>query len=220
MVDELLSDDEREEALRQWWRENWRWILAGILVGIGMLVGWRYWQNHKVQRSEDAAQLYGDVQTALNDNDIGKAEAVLKQLETEIDATAYTEQAQLLLAKAHVEAGEFAKAEPLLRTVADKSKDEELAKIAQLRLARLLVQQGKHDEAVQLLQPLTTGGFSAQAHEIRGDALVAKGDAQGARAEYAAALAVTDAQLDRALVELKLQDVGGTAPAANSQGQP
>lgn len=220
MVDELLSDDEREEALRQWWRENWRWILAGIVVGIGMLVGWRYWQNHRVQRSEDAAQLYNDARTALNDNDIGKAEAVLKQLETEVDATAYTEQAQLLLAKAHVEAGEFAKAEPLLRTVADKSKDEELAKIAQLRLARLLVQQGKHDEAVQLLQPLTTGGFSAQAHEIRGDALVAKGDAQGARAEYAAALAVTDAQLDRALVELKLQDVGGTAPAANSQGQP
>jgi len=220
MVDELLSDDEREEALRQWWRENWRWILAGILVGIGMLVGWRYWQNHKVQRSEDAAQLYSDAQTALNDNDIGKAEAVLKQLETEVDATAYTEQTQLLLAKAHVEAGEFAKAEPLLRTVADKSKDQELAKIAQLRLARLLVQQGKHDEAVQLLQPLTTGGFSAQAHEIRGDALVAKGDAQGARAEYAAALAATDAQLDRALVELKLQDVGGTAPAAKSQGQP
>ncbi|HWK74081.1 MAG TPA: tetratricopeptide repeat protein [Povalibacter sp.] len=219
MVDELLSDDEREEALLQWWRENWRWILAGIVVGIGMLVGWRYWQGYRVQRAEHAAQLYNEAQTALNGNDLGKAEAALKQLQTSFDSTAYTQQAQLLLAKAQVEAGEFAKAEPLLRSVADKSKDKELADIAQLRLARLLVQQGKHDEAVQLLQPLTTGGFGAQAHEIRGDALVAKGDAQGARAEYAAALAATDAQLDRALVELKLQDVGGSAPAANSQGQ-
>lgn len=220
MVDELLSDEEREEALLHWWRDNWRWILAGILVGIGMLVGWRYWQSYRVQHAEHAAQLYGDAQAALNGNDLGKAEAALKQLETDFNSTAYTQQAQMLLAKAYVEAGEFAKAEPLLRAVADQSKDKELADIAQLRLARLLIQQGKHDEAVQLLQPLTTGGFSAQAHEIRGDALVAKGDAQGARAEYAAALAVTDAQLDRALVELKLQDVGGVAPAATSQVQP
>lgn len=220
MVDELLSDDEREEALRQWWRENWRWILAGIVVGVGMLFGWRHWQNYRVQRAEHAAQLYGEAQTALNGNDIGKAEAALRQLETDFDSTAYTQQAQLLVAKAHVEAGEFAKAEPLLQAVADKSKDKELAEIAQLRLARLLVQQGKHDAAVKLLQPLTSGGFSAQAHEIRGDALVAKGDAQGARAEYAAALAATGAQLDRTLVELKLQDIGGGAPETTNQGQP
>ncbi len=220
MADELLSDEEREEALLQWWRENWRWILAGIVVGIAVLFGWRYWQGYRVQRAEHASQLYAEAQSALNGNDLGKAEAALKQIETDFSSTAYTQQAQLLLAKAYVEAGEFAKAEPLLQAVVGKSKDKELADIAQLRLARLLVQQGKHDEAVRLLQPLTTGGFSAQAHEIRGDALVAKGDAQGARAEYAAALASTDAQLDRALVELKLQDAGGVAPATEIQGQP
>jgi predicted negative regulator of RcsB-dependent stress response len=50
--------------------------------------------------------------------------------------------------------------------------------------------------------------------EIRGDALVAKGDAQGARAEYAAALAEeSKGQVDRATVELKLRDVGGEVPA-------
>lgn len=222
MVDELLSDNEREEALREFWRDNWRWILGGIVLGIALLFGWRYFQDYRVQRGEHAAQLYTEALNALNSSrDVAKAEEVLKKLETDFGSTAYTQQAQLLLAKAHTEAGELAKAEPLLRAVAENSKDKELADIAQLRLARLLVQQGKHDDAIKLLQPLTSGGFSAQAHEIRGDALVAKGDTQGARAEYAAALAVTDAALDRALVELKLQDAGGTAAAAaNSQGQP
>lgn len=221
MVDELLSDNEREEALREFWRDNWRWILGGIVLGIALLFGWRYFQDYRVQRAEHAAQLYSEALSAINSSrDVGKAEAALKKLEADFGSTAYTQQAQLLLARAYVEADELAKAEPLLRAVADKSKDKELAEIAQLRLARLLVQQGKHDDAVKLLQPLTSGGFGAQAHEIRGDALVAKGDVQGARAEYAAALAVTDATLDRALVELKLQDAGGTAAAADKQGQP
>ena len=42
--------------------------------------------------------------------------------------------------------------------------------------------------------------------------------AEGARAEYAAALTGTTTQLDRALVELKLQDVGGVAAAAQAPG--
>ncbi len=92
--------------------------------------------------------------------------------------------------------------------------------IAQLRLARLLIQQGKPDDAFKALESLTSGGFAAQAREIRGDALFAKGDAEGARAEYAAALASVDAQIDRTLIELKLQDVGGVAPPSAKQGQP
>ena len=111
----------------------------------------------------------------------------------------------------------MAEAETLLRDVSDKSQDKELADIALLRRARLMIQQGRNDDAVKLLEPLTEGGFGAQAREIRGDALFAKGDSEGARAEYAAALASSDAQLDRQMVELKLQDVGGVAPAAASK---
>ena len=81
-------------------------------------------------------------------------------------------------------------------------------------LGRLLVQTGKHDEALQLLDVAKAGAFAAQAREIRGDALVAKGDAQGARAEYAAALdPESKGQVDRPTVELKLRDVGGEVPA-------
>lgn len=211
MADEYLSDNEREEALKEWWRDNWRWILGGVVLGVAMLGGWRYWETSRTQRAEHAAAAYRDVQTALTARDVSKAEGLLKGLIADSDSGAYTQQARLLLAKVYVESGKFADAEPLLRTVADKAKDKELAGIAQLRLGRLLVQEGKHDEALKLLQPLTAGGFEAQAREIRGDALFAKGDSEGARAEYAAALTDTSAQLDRALVELKLQDVGGVA---------
>ena len=69
----------------------------------------------------------------------------------------------------------------------------------------------------RLLDVEKAGAFVAQVREIRGDALVAKGDAQGARAEYAAALAAeSKGQIDRATVELKLRDVGGEVPAATT----
>jgi predicted negative regulator of RcsB-dependent stress response len=101
-----------------------------------------------------------------------------------------------------------------LRQVVANSSDEELGHIAQLRLARLLIQTGKHDEALKELDVEKAGAFAAQVREIRGDALLAKGDAQGARAEYAAALAGdTKGEIDRATVELKLRDVGGDVPA-------
>lgn len=220
MADEYLSDSEREEALREWWRDNWRWIVSGIVLGVGMLVGWHYWGKYREQRADQAAQIYTDMQAALVNRDVGRASELLNGLTTGFDSTAYAQQGRLLLAKVHVGEGKFADAEPLLRAVVEKSKDKELVQIAQLRLARLLIQEGKHDDALQLLEPLTAGAFGAQAREIRGDALFAKGDAEGARAEYAAALANVDAQLDRSLVELKLQDVGGVAAPAASQGQP
>ena len=101
------------------------------------------------------------------------------------------------------------------------SSDEELGQIARLRLARLLIQTGKHDEALQLLNVEKAGAFAAQVREIRGDALLAKGDAQGARAEYAAALAPdAQGQVDRPTVELKLRDVGGEVPAATAKPAP
>ncbi|HEY6640576.1 YfgM family protein [Povalibacter sp.] len=216
MVDELLSDNEREEALREWWRDNWAWILGGIVLGVALLFGWNHWGKHRQGQAESAALLYRDVETALMSRDVARAEEALAALTGKFDSSSYAAQGRLAVAKLQFEAGKYAEAEALLRKVADGAKDDELADVAQLRLARLLVQQGKNDDAIKLLEPLTAGGFGALAREIRGDALFAKGDKEGARAEYAAALANADAPIDRQLVELKLQDVGGVVPAASA----
>jgi predicted negative regulator of RcsB-dependent stress response len=132
----------------------------------------------------------------------------------------------LLQAKQRVEAGEYDEAASQLRQVIDQAKDDELVQITRQRLARVLIQQGKHDEAIGLLDPNKAGAFAAQVREIRGDAFFAKGDQEAARAEYAAALAPNaegqspDAQVDRSLLELKLQQVGGSAVAASTAAAP
>ncbi|MGH8185740.1 MAG: YfgM family protein [Steroidobacteraceae bacterium] len=223
---EDLSDQEQEEALRTWWRENWKWILAGIVLGLGLLGGWQYWQVYQTQRAERAGKLYQDFQGALTRGEVDQAGRSLDELAKDYPSSAYAHQGRLLLAKRHADAGKYDEAIALLRAVADDSKDEELAQVARLRTARLLVQQGKHDDALKLLDVESAGSFTAQVRELRGDALFAKGDTAAARAEYAAALAAADdVQGDRTTLELKLQEVGGDASAkastaAATKGQP
>jgi predicted negative regulator of RcsB-dependent stress response len=217
MVDDYFSDREQEEALRNWWRENWRWLVAGVALGFAMLGGWQYWKSAREQRAHAAAELYSGFQKAIEARNLDEANRVLAQLVDEHKASGYTQQARLLLARSHVENGAYDHALALLRAVSASSEDEELAQVARLRAARVLIQLEKYDEALGLLETDKAGAFAAQVREVRGDALLAKGDAEGARAEYAAALASnSDAQIDRAMLELKLQDVGG---ARNSSDQ-
>lgn len=213
MVEDYTSDREQEEALRQWWRENWRWIAGGVALGVALLWGWTHYKSYVEQQAHKAAKAYSEVEAALKSDDVDKAGQLLGGLTSDFDKSAYAQEARLLIAKSHVDHGKFDDAVPLLRAVIDKSKDEEMAQIARLRLARVLLQQGKHDETLKLLDTQKAGAFSGVEREVRGDAYFAKGDMEAARAEYAAALAGDDAQIDRTLVELKLQEVGGVAPA-------
>jgi predicted negative regulator of RcsB-dependent stress response len=217
---EDYSDKEQEEALRSWLSENWRWMLGGVALGVAMLVGWNYWGSYREERAAKAAVLTADVRKAIDANDVDKASKLVVDLTRQYGATPYAQEARLQLARIQVAAGKYEEAVALLRAVADESKDEELRRVAQLRQARVLVQLGKHDQALALLKPDEGGEFSAAVNEVRGDALFAKGDQEGARAAYAAALGVADAAVDRQLVELKLQEAGGTPPtAATSEGK-
>lgn len=214
MVEDYLTDRDQEEALRNWWRENWSWILGGIVLGVVLLGGWQYMKMHQAQKADAAAKLYSDFRGALDRNELDAAARSLATLSADHGKSPYTQQGRLLLAKKHVEANKLDEALPLLRSVADESKDEELAWVARLRVARLLIQQGKHDDALKLLDAEKAGAFAPQVREVRGDAQVAKGNPTAARAEYAAALAdnidgKANRMVDRTLLEMKLQDVGG-----------
>jgi len=213
MVEDYLSDREQEEALRRWWQENWRWILGGIALGLALLAAWYYWQHYKTQQAHQASAMFAEYQAAGADE--AAAQSALDRLIAEHPKSAYTAHARLDQAKKHVDAQRYDEAAAQLRAVADTSKDDELAWIARLRLARVLIQQGKHDEVLSLLKPEKAGAFAARVREVRGDALFAKGDTEGARAEYAAALAANpDAQTDRQLLEMKLQQVGEGAQSS------
>jgi predicted negative regulator of RcsB-dependent stress response len=219
MVDELLTDREQEEALRNWWRENWSWVLSGIVLGLALLFGWRWWEAREVAQGESAALAYREFLGALDRGDREAAEAMEGELENRHGGSPYVDQGHLAFARVLVEQGDFDAAATRLRTVMEKSDDEELRQVARLRLARVLIEQSKYDEALGLLDPGKAGAFASLEHSLRGDALAAKGDDEGARREYEAALAapLEDPTVDRNLLRLKLDALGSPpAPAGEA----
>lgn len=89
-------------------------------------------------------------------------------------------------------------------------KDEELQAIARLRLASLLLDQKKFDGAIGELNQAHPAAFDAEFLELKGDVFVAKGDSNGARDAYKAALAKMQGESpNRQLVQTKLDALGG-----------
>ena len=220
---EDLTDNEREEQLRRWWSDNWAWIIGGVALGLAVLGGWQYWQRHQQQSAEQDAADYRAVVAALGGNQREEAVKQAAGLRERHPTSPYVDQADLALARTAVERNELDEAARLLKGVADRSKDAQLRLVAQTRLARVLIAQGKADEALALLDPAKAGAFAALVHDIRGDALSAKGDAPGAQKEYQAALAAAtgpDSGIDREFLEQKRDALGAPAAAASAQPAP
>ena len=41
------TENEQVDALRRFFAENGKALAVGVVLGIGALVGWRYWQSHE-----------------------------------------------------------------------------------------------------------------------------------------------------------------------------
>jgi predicted negative regulator of RcsB-dependent stress response len=41
------TDDEKVEAIKAWWKENGVAIVMGVAIGLGAIVGWRYWGDYR-----------------------------------------------------------------------------------------------------------------------------------------------------------------------------
>jgi predicted negative regulator of RcsB-dependent stress response len=185
---------------------------------LALLGGWQYWRQYVQQRAEAAAQAYSDFTAALAGNDKDKIDKLVKDLDTTHANSPYADQAHLALAQNKVAAGQFEQAANELKVVLDKSKDEALVQVARLRMARVQLQLGHPDEALALLDVSKAGAFAAHVQDIRGDALLAKGDRSGARLAYQAALnegaGQERAPAESELLRLKLQDLSDADSAA------
>jgi predicted negative regulator of RcsB-dependent stress response len=207
-VDDYLSEKEQWEWLKGWVRSNGLWIVAGILVGIGILLGWRWWQARTDRIALEAGAKYQLILEAMDKGDKTRAQTITSELERDYASSPYVDQANLIAARGAVESNELDKAAGILKSTMEKTQDPQLALVARLRLARVQLAQNKADEAIATLNAVDAGAFKPRFAEARGDALLAKGDKPGALKEYQNAREGLNTQsVDAQALDLKIGDL-------------
>lgn len=221
-MDDYLSEREQIDRVRRWTRENAPWAIAGILLGVGLLVGWQQYQGWRERQSLAASEKYDQTIEALARGDRDAANNLARQLKSDYERTPYADMAELALARFYVEDGKLAEAAKYLEDVMNTSKDGELKLVARLRLARVQRALGNADAALATLSGAEAGGFAPAFAEVRGDLLLDRGDRAGALAAYREAAAAEQAGLvDAELLQLKIDSLGGTAgQATTASAQP
>lgn len=207
------NPEEEVERLKKFWNEYGNSLIAGVVIGVAALFGWRYWQQHTDTQALAASSLYTEVMMAMSQNRVQPARESATRLVANYDATPYAGLAALVLARLDFDAGDKAGAEKQLRTAMDVARDDSVRHAAALRLARLLLDAGKTDEAFALVEGKSVGGFASEYAELRGDILLAKGDRAAARTAYQEAVkALKQESPYLPLLSMKLDDAGGATP--------
>ncbi|WP_145578394.1 YfgM family protein [Yersinia mollaretii] len=199
------TDNDQVDAVRRFFSENGKALAVGVVLGIGALVGWRYWQSHQNTAMTEASSAYQQASDALSAN---SADGVtLAEKFVQGNKNNYGVLAGLELAHHFVEQNEFDKAAQQLTQALGQTKDENLLSLINLRLARLQLQLKKTDEALKTLDAVQGEGWTAMAQDVRGDALLSKGDISGARAAYSKGVESNASQALQALLRMKLNNL-------------
>ncbi len=193
-MDEYMNEQEQWEFVRNWVRQNALWVVAGVALAAGLLWGWQAWQAHKEAALLAAGEQYAKLVEAFGKNDRATVATLADKLVSEHPHTGYADQGQLAAARMLVENGELPAALTRLQQVSESTSDHELALVVRMRIARLQIEQHQADAALATLAAVEPGAFAGRYAEVRGDALLAKGDRAGALKAYREAQSAEGAQ--------------------------
>ena len=178
------NENDQVDALKNFFAENGKALAVGVILGIGALVGWRYWGSHQENTSREASHAYESAMTTLKANQPETFAAAEKFAANEKNT--YGAFAALELAQQFVDANQLDKAEQQLQSGLAAASDDNLKSVINMRLARIQLQMKKPDEALKTLDGIKGEGWSAIVADLRGEILLSKGDKQGARAAWEA----------------------------------
>ncbi|QMV52596.1 YfgM family protein [Ewingella americana] len=199
------TENEQVDAVRRFFAENGKALAIGVVLGIAALGGWRYWQSHESSAMADSSVAFQQANQAVTDKKAQGVEDLEKFAQS--NKNNYGVFASLQLADHFVEEKDFANAEKQLVAAQAQAKEENLLSLVSLRLARVQSQQKKFDDALKTLDGVKGEGWIALQQDVRGDVLLAKGDAKGAREAFSKGLDSKPSQTLQNVLRMKLNNL-------------
>lgn len=207
-----LEEQEKLAALKAWWKQYGNLLIWLVIVVLAVYTAWTVWGNYQRKQAEQASQLYYEMQNAVQSNDNERAQRIAVDMQEKFGSTAYAAMTNLVAARLAVDFKEANTAKERLKWVTDHGKEEGYKAIARIRLAEILLDEKQFAEAQAVLTAEFPEAFSSVAKDRMGDVYYAQGKLDEARKYYQAALsAAAPDDPGKALIQLKLDDLGGNA---------
>lgn len=195
-MNDIRTDDEQLEALKNWWNENGKQIVTTVVIVAAGYFGWTFWQDQRTDHINGGSQVYTQLLQAAEQAEVGgvaldeelqTVRYLADQLANEFGDTQYAILGALVAARTAVEADDLEEAATRLQWALDNADNDAASQLASYRLARIRVAQGELDAAFVLIANPTSEYTSLYA-DLRGDILLQQGDKEGAVAAYQQAL--------------------------------
>ncbi len=226
-MDPYVSDEERLEEVKRWWKENGTTVVVGLFVGLLLILGYRAWTSYRQDKIENATIKYEQLLLAFSQQPgkkdrVRQVEKASRSLIQDYPDSPYAIDSALLLAKVKVETGKTKEAISQLRWVLRNTEQNSYKNhLARLRLARLLRDENKLGEALATLKTGEPGTFAVYYRYVQGTIYERQHACKQAQAAYQGAIkGLADAgrtgdRLDerlnrqkfRQLIEHKLENV-------------
>jgi len=187
------TEEQQLEAIKNWWKENANMLIGGVAIGIAAIFGWQYYQDQTIVSQSNASVIYQQVMnSSQNTASLTEQQTRVNQLQADYANTPYASLAALLLAKQHMAASEFVKAQQQLEWVVANAAQDEIHYLAQIRLAKLFFSLQQADKALDILNKDFPSAFQAMVLELKGDVLLTQGNKPAAQQAYQQALMISD----------------------------
>ncbi len=186
-MNDYATEEEQIDAIKQWWSENGKFVIGGVILGVAGLIGWNQYSSSQRQAAEAASEQFSALVDAAGGERIADVQRIADALRGEFGQSTYAAQSELILAGAYVERGEYEPAITALRRLVGGSAAEELRDIGRLRLSSLLLHLEQFEEARELISSIAAGPLRPQVDELLGDIEAASGNYDAARLAYESA---------------------------------
>lgn len=184
MLDGYVSEKEQIEAIQKWWRENGKFLMVAIIIGLAIGFGWRYWHKVEMHRAEKASVIYQSLLQADTQNKTSTVEGGAKLLMNDFSSTPYASLAALLSAKEAVTQNQLPVALTQLQWVISNGKQKRLKQIARINAARILLAQKNPTAAMNMLKVVDDKSFAPLIAWVKGDIATQQGDSKAADKYY------------------------------------
>ena len=204
----METEEEQVEKLKAWLKENGLSIIFGIIIGVGGIGGYNYWNRLQETIAAEASSHFSQMIAALETENSDAVQQQAEILISDYESTDYALMAQLALARIHVANGDYDQAEFALQQVVGSAAEKPLAYIARTRLAAVQIQNEQYDSALQTLAVEFPDEFAARANELRGDVYALQGKVAEAIEAYRKAQSAVPGPANNDFLRQKLDDLG------------